>query len=384
MSLSFLSSATTASSFSCKFTPNRTESLIIGYCCINGYSKISMDLIRIIILFFNQLLYWKINIDSILLPFRQKLRHCYSINGSDSMLQLYEPYDPPMFRMLLRMDLNKITNLSNIYPNPNTFNFEFMVKVSSVFVQLQNKYDEIESIVLRIRIFCVENKQEIEKILIITSKEYMQICNYSDIQVNFESFENILEECMNIGTDLEILHILYSDGNYWSNRPYSWFADIINGNIFLRDKMEYKHINYFNSLCFMIDNQHYYLLDTGKKRHIFFAFIKHYCKEIMGLPYDILLLKENDLITSLFDYLSKSVSNESVFHLNVTKRDQYERKMNKREAQRQAQRQEQCIIDKHFSKIKTNNRRKYQRERGSSKIEKMYRNNKRKYQYNRW
>eukprot|EP01083_Nonionella_stella_P301687 1036361_1 len=53
--------ASIASFFDCKLNPKRSHRLVTRYCSTHGYCEMAMDVISIIILFFNQCLYWKVD-----------------------------------------------------------------------------------------------------------------------------------------------------------------------------------------------------------------------------------------------------------------------------------------------------------------------------------
>ena len=165
-----------------------------------------------------------------------------------------------------------------------------------------NKWDNsiMTSIVLRIRIFCVQNNQEIEAMLIIDSNDKIYIQGI-DAHTLCDQLGTI-----NIGVEIEILYILYEDNNSWSKYPYSWFSDIFDSETFIYYD-EYKRC--FDSRCFKVGDKHYYL---SKRNQIgesmkFAEFIAYFCKEIKTLSYDIILLRDNQTSYPLIGEFQKEL-----------------------------------------------------------------------------
>eukprot|EP01084_Bolivina_argentea_P223912 378739_1 len=302
-------SATRASYFNCKLTPKRTEMLIISYCNIYKQIKMPMDLICIIILYFNQLLYWK-----------QKSMKTYNIpqSNEDGLGLLYQAPatadDDLYYKLNKRYDtfittylmvwksakkyifqksviywvLRGLDEVSNIYPSLNNFKFG-VTDANCINLELMNGWNIIQSIVFRVRLFCIENGVEIRKLINLTSEnKSIDICNHRELDKSHNSDD------VNIGCQVEILHILYRDDNYWSKYPYSWFNYMIDAKIFIRDNLLSTYVNYFNSRCFKVDEKYYYLMNSVNAKLRFFQFIHHYFIEAKKLPFDIILLNSQD------------------------------------------------------------------------------------------
>eukprot|EP01083_Nonionella_stella_P023737 65668_1 len=437
--MNFSITTTLFSSFDCKLTPKRSEMLVLGYCAAYGYCEMTMDLIRIIILFFNSLLYWKIS----------PHHHAWSLTSERAGFQDYDCYEPPFpirwkFDRSDYFDMSSIifddhyvrgtieeriqrgflgySHASNIIPSPNEFNISLTVKENKVVsLELNSEHDDIQLIVIGIRIFCVENGKQIEKILVTKNNEQHKICSYQQTDRIFPFINNeqhkicsyqqtdrifpfinneqhkicsyqqteesdetldylaIGDESMvgkNIGFDAEIYHILYTDGNYWCKNPYSWFCDIIDGHTFVRDGLSQKHLNYFNSGCFKINDTYYYLYDSYTARRDFFSFVFHYCPEFMQFPYDVLLLDGRQTgvtctPTPLSEFYNRRtyllekramVESVAIADKKALKRSVYTR----------------------MSKHKKNLKKKQWNDYYGSQCRNQYRNKKQKYKYHRW
>eukprot|EP01083_Nonionella_stella_P135805 413126_1 len=232
---SLLITPTVFSFFDGKLTPKRSEMLVLGYCANHGYIEITLDLIRIVILFFNPLLYWTIRFDHV----------CHRFDFRSIIIRRRHRFDFRSWSWGITVDFlpgtitditdtiqygfrncSHASNYGNIFPSQDEFNISLTVNKNVVYAKVNSKYDDIQLIVIRIRIFCVENEQEIEKILVTKNNKKHKICSYSHQYYSFhqDSDDNPLDylaidnESMvgkNIGFDADIQHILYADGNYW-------------------------------------------------------------------------------------------------------------------------------------------------------------------------
>eukprot|EP01083_Nonionella_stella_P293885 999338_1 len=271
LDLSLLITPTVFSFFDGKLTPKRSEMLVLGYCASHGYIEMTLDLIRIVILFFNPLLYWTIRFDHVC-HYTSIIRRRPRFDFRSWSWGITVDFLPGTITDITDTiqygfrNCSHASNYGNIFPSQDEFNISLTVNKicykNVVYAKVNSKYDDIQLIVIRIRIFCVENEQEIEKILVTKNNEEHKICSYSqdiDDNLDYLAIDNESMVGKNIGFDADIQHILYADGNYWCKDPYSWFCDVIDGHAFVRDGLSQTHLNYFNSRCFKINDTYYYL-----------------------------------------------------------------------------------------------------------------------------
>eukprot|EP01083_Nonionella_stella_P093677 262605_1 len=276
----------------------------------------AMDVISIIILFFNQCLYWKtyqlqllkqeshkdfiISTRKIHYLIDQYTNHSerqmpiasYIIQYYDSRrAELGWAGSPGRYTYIFNT-LGEHEDIMESYCSDGyAVNTNPMIDIFDMFFRVRNKSHDIylelndlsgvKWMTIRIRMFCVETEQEIEKIVVMEPYEEYTICSYETLDVfKFGSPWNL-----NIGTQVEIVHILYSDGDYWSKSPYSWFSHVVD----LR--LSGKCINYHNARCFRINDQYYYQMDNS---YYFYGFVGFYANEFTTLPYDIILLEHDE------------------------------------------------------------------------------------------
>eukprot|EP01083_Nonionella_stella_P093679 262611_1 len=323
-------------SFDCKLNPKRSHLLVTRYCSVHGYSEMAMDVISIIILFFNQCLYWKVDqrqekqfdfelafglnqstiyhqysfgalkdeikwpkaMDRIHIPASvteyeaesqnwrsgsgyidiydtlvsyRRLRHYLSKTYTDEV-ELVDEHEEMMTRYSCK------DYVGNVYPIINIFNMYFTVRNSDDHIYLELKrLSAIKWMTIRIRVFCVETEEEIVKLLVVKPYEEYKICNYEAL--------GVFSCNLNIGTQVEIVHILYeNDGNYWSKCPYSFFCHIVDLHL------SGQCINYHNARCFRINDQYYYRMDSRHCRRLFCDFVDFYANEFTTFPYHIIFL----------------------------------------------------------------------------------------------
>eukprot|EP01083_Nonionella_stella_P093681 262613_1 len=283
-------------SFDCKLNPKRSHLLVTRYCSVHGYSEMAMDVISIIILFFNQCLYWKVDQ-------RQEKQFdnglafglCNNLyianppysNSEHGELRIYLRRIQSMMAKLLSQEDEHEKMMAryscedyvgNVFPIINVFNMYFTVRNSDDHIYLELKrLSAIKWMTIRIRVFCVETEEEIVKLLVVKPYEEYKICNYEAL--------GVFSCNLNIGTQVEIVHILYeNDGNYWSKCPYSFFCHIVDLHL------SGQCINYHNARCFRINDQYYYRMDSRHCRRLFCDFVDFYANEFTTFPYHIIFL----------------------------------------------------------------------------------------------
>eukprot|EP01083_Nonionella_stella_P293886 999341_1 len=383
LDLSLLITPTVFSFFDGKLTPKRSEMLVLGYCASHGYIEMTLDLIRIVILFFNPLLYWTIRFDHVC-HYTSIIRRRPRFDFRSWSWGITVDFLPGTITDITDTiqygfrNCSHASNYGNIFPSQDEFNISLTVNKicykNVVYAKVNSKYDDIQLIVIRIRIFCVENEQEIEKILVTKNNEEHKICSYSqdiDDNLDYLAIDNESMVGKNIGFDADIQHILYADGNYWCKDPYSWFCDVIDGHAFVRDGLSQTHLNYFNSRCFKINDTYYYLCDSGTSKNNFYSFACHYCPTFMQFPYDISLLDARDtgicctstLLSVFYNLWAYSLHKLEQEHLQIKARETAMTKALKRGVN---------------MKQSQHKKKKQWNQSGN------YRNKKHKYKYHRW
>ena len=289
--------------------------MVIKYCNIHQY--IPLDIIKVIIIFFNHIIYYQLNPNNL-----------HKAEEFPDVVDWNIPFPATDFWMFQRHTLHYKSNADYAYNQPSViipdksqniinhsqefmgFEFELSPNISHSFtLQMIEGWDDsmINNIVLRLRIFCVQNNREINSIVMINSDEKVSI-NNSDI-TQLQVFESkydhdgeseLDDEIKDIGAEIEIVHILYNDNNYWSRYPYSWFGDVVNGE--KKNEMMYygEYKKYFDSRSFKIGEECYYLLNEDGAESELEKFMGCYCKEMKLLSNDIVLLRDNGRRDLLF------------------------------------------------------------------------------------
>eukprot|EP01083_Nonionella_stella_P210806 762804_1 len=394
--------ASIASFFDCKLNPKRSHRLVTRYCSTHGYCEMAMDVISIIILFFNQCLYWKtyqlqllkqeshkdfiISTRKIHYLIDQYTNHSerqmpiasYIIQYYDSRrAELGWAGSPGRYTYIFNT-LGEHEDIMESYSSDGyAVNTNPMIDIFDMFFRVRNKSHDIylelndlsgvKWMTIRIRMFCVETEQEIVKVLVVAPYEEYKICNYEAI--------GALNSNLNIGAQVEIVHILYQNNDYWSQCPYSWFSHVVD----LR--LSGQCINYHNARCFRINDQHYYLMDTANCSELFYEFVDFYANEFSTLPYDIVLLENDDGSQSqsrLSDYLK---TNKFRNHLKPSQ--QYRREDILKVMARDLDLLKVSSQCKSSFKYKKRQGKKVYHDR-SKKPPKYNRSKKQKYKYHRW
>eukprot|EP01083_Nonionella_stella_P210805 762803_1 len=376
--------ASIASFFDCKLNPKRSHRLVTRYCSTHGYCEMAMDVISIIILFFNPCLYWKTDqLQSVNELSFGKFSHFSGDEFSFYIVPRLLSWGsiPIQFGSVPTFTISTVDeheemmeryscegNAANTYPITDTFNMVFTVRNDSSDVYLElNDLCQITSMTIRVRLFCVETGQEIVKILVVGPYEEYKVCNYEAI--------GALKCDLNIGTQVEIVHMLYQNEDYCSKCPYSLFSHVVD----LR--LSGQCINYHNARCFRINDQHYYLMDTANCSELFYEFVDFYANEFSTLPYDIVLLENDDGSQSqsrLSDYLK---TNKFRNHLKPSQ--QYRREDILKVMARDLDLLKVSSQCKSSFKYKKRQGKKVYHDR-SKKPPKYNRSKKQKYKYHRW
>ena len=377
--------------FDCKLNPYKTEMLITRYCNTHPYTKVlPIDIIKIIILFFNHIIYYNLNDINNMKEVKQYdffpgglFNTTPNPNAIRMMFNVYTPY---LWFNSLKLSIKYVSNAQYLSKHPliitpdripnyqqDIYNFQFQISKngSNTFtLGMINKWDSLRivCVVLRIRIFSVRNNKEIERLIIMNSNDKIDIAVDIDLQISVEWRGS------DIGSEIEILYILYKDNNYWSKYPYSWFSDAFDADC--NEFMFYdEYKKYFDSRCFKIGDKHYYVInpDTTVENMIenieFARFIGCFCKEIMTLSYDVLLLSDNRESIPLIETFQvelKMALRERHIHEQIVR----PLRRNRNHTQRR---------DK-----TTENKRRFDYQKKVNKNHKTYCNNKKKYKYHRW
>ena len=402
------------SCFNCRLNPERTDLLINGYCN-ERKPDVAMDIIKIIILYFNHIIYWNpkhfqfdqsLPVDSggtddldtpgsffrrLNLHRRLLLQNCH-----DDYYTLRLRYNSdtdfgrcPIYMSRTNIDLNSLSN-----------EFKFMIQMENSeycleLVDAINLKHDITQIIVRSRIFCVETNCEMEKTILFrpSCMKRIQISNYKELGIKTQ----LLETCedINIGIEIDILHIVYDDYSYWSMNHYSWIKEIIYPKICITDSWDDNYLRYCDSGCFKVNDKYYYLFDNYDRRKILMKFVGFYCKEFKQLPYDIILIKRNDSYISLFECVKYDLEiaikerNECEHQLidifGSNECEQIIKMAIKLSIQAQNRKHQEKLMEK-LSKPKFNSNKsnKYSHKNKMTKMNKVYRNNKKKYKYHRW
>ena len=324
-----------SSLLSCKLNPKRTALLVKGYSDTSECNLISIDIIKIIILYFNHIIYCKVN--NILQLHQTDNLSSFEDDNFESaarskILSIAEvlamvTYDP---------DYSEYSDFSDYWAsNEDKYQqrelkpIEFSIKPGHhdrglLRLRMTQSHIDISKIVVRIRIFCVQNNKEVTKVLMIQNACYERICNVSQLDITHRLLQ-IPNNGLDIGAEIEVLYILYSHyGKYWAKWRYSWFSDVIHPKYLFANVASKR---YFDSRCFMVNDKYYFLLDTPNEKRIFIEFISFHCDEIVRLLYDIILFESNDKQYSLFDTFGYDLNEAKCQKLKIQRQAQNKKRM---------------------------------------------------------
>ena len=307
--------------FSSKLNPHRTQSLVSGYCNEYKYFQIiSIDIIKIIVLYFNHITYLNIK-KPINYTSTYQSTKCRTRYNNNQILRLLSKYESGhIIYPFWKYNYNFIPP-TTMTPNEIIDDIErfkdclFEIKVT--FVSSTNYIDinltpkeamkNVNNMVLRIRIFCVQNNKEIAQLINANESSVTTIENVKQLEITSDLFK-ISKNEIDIGIEIEILHILYKDNSYWAKWHYSLVEDAIKRHNIVNYNEWRK---YFDSRCFKINDKHFYLLEKCLYypqcdeyiyyQHLpeFIQFISYFCEEILSLPYDIIIIDRDYLRFSL-------------------------------------------------------------------------------------
>ena len=162
-----------------KLNPDRTVALIKGYSSQWTYFQIiSSDIIRLIGMYFNNITYFNISKNN-------GNVHCIPLRTWNRKRK----------------------------PHQESISFDLYLDfLNGVMKQIVLRTEDMKnkiSMLLRVRIFCVENGLELDK----TFK-----CSFSRVyirDIQQLSIDALEPDSINIGIEVEVLHIAYEDGSYW-------------------------------------------------------------------------------------------------------------------------------------------------------------------------
>ena len=391
--------------FNTKLNPHRTESLVHGYCNECKYFQIiSIDIIKIIVLYFNHITYFNIKKGTVLYrlgksPWRFDIYNMLSIYQFDLRYKLLlEKYYRDCMPPTTITTNETIDNIERF----KDFKFEVILvfdgqnNISRIKLTPKYKMKDVREMVLRIRIFCVQNDKEIVQLIKFEFNILFKICK--QLQITSDLFQVNKNE-IDIGAEIEILHILYEDNSYWAKWHYSLVTDVAINRRCMVHYNEWR--KYLDSRCFKINDKHFYLLDehsywkqvfdAGANAYSFSAmfygsnlpeiikFIGYFCQEILLLPYDIIIIDRNCLQFSVRDRfqngLKKSLLSRKAYEII---RAQIEIDDDSRVSLYEKENKHARVDPKLF------NTQRYKYQNKICKMHKSYSNNKKKFKYNRW
>ena len=251
--------------FDCKLNPSRMRSLMDGYAVLCIQTYVTIDIIKLLISYFNHILYWDRS---------QKLRSADSINLE------YKINNIIIFRIMDYVSHFKVEIASNL-----------------------DRIDEISHAVFRMRIFSMDNRaEEFNKICQITTE------SYESSNISFASKHGFHKASI-MGLEIELLRMEYSlnrqrdrDDLYrnlfpltrsWTKWKYPFNEDVV-------DKQLYENDDYFRDRfgpnCFGVDGKYYLFL--GDVLVLVFFEEMH---RITDLKYGY-LSKFQDILVSINDY----------------------------------------------------------------------------------
>ena len=165
------------------------------------------------------------------------------------------------------------------------FNFNIYHGKRTINIALETDWDSIESIVFRVRVFQENQQQYINVLKATKDRKRLRVCKYNnDLGINSQSFAQLQDRnFINLGYEVEMLHILANDGKHWTKWQYPW-----NDNPDDMQRLMLTKIKDLNSRLFGIGDD-YYLLYNMDFPTAWDQYTEKDWEELRELSHDVIL-----------------------------------------------------------------------------------------------
>ena len=337
-----------SSLFNCVLSPQRTESLINGYCFSSATKHIVIDIRKIIISYFNHIVYTPNVISSeqsIDYMVKETLHFNIRMSAFDS------------HRIYIDIKFKKAPDIASL----------------------------IQSCIYRFRMYFISTQTNDTQI----SKEYLfetAIWHCNQMQMSIPAMMNVNNYDL-VGIEIEVLHLQWNTNRAWSKWPYPW-NDNRQDLQLLMDDCDW-FWNDFNNYCFGVNGKYCVHLSSEHALDYF------KCKSL-SKGQDILIMNNrypfNDpCFIPLMSFISRVQKQINDIFLELQEmtitEDMLERtlyyEIKALCEQYRGIGRSLSVITINQQKVKIN-KICTKKNHGYAKSAKLYRNNKKKYKYNRW